>query len=65
MKVEELIESLPKLKNFLNEEESMLIPWCELEDRLKNVEPKYVKKVAKGMGLDCRFRGCGIHLIPK
>jgi len=66
MKVEELIKSLPKLKGLHGEigEESMLIPWGELEDRLKGVEPSYVKRVAKQMGLDCKFRGFGIHLIP-
>jgi hypothetical protein len=66
MKVEELINSLPKLKGLpgINQEDSMIIPWTELDDRLEGIEPNQVKRVAKGMGLDCKFRGYGMLLIP-
>jgi len=66
MKVEELINSLPRIKGLQGDmkDESMIIPWHELDDKLKGIEPGYVKRVAKRMGFDCRFRGFGMHLIP-
>ena len=58
----ELIEALPVLQGKC-EDGHKLIPWYELEDKLKGIEPGEVKTCVKQEGMTLEFSGVGMILF--